>query len=81
MAAPAEYNGIMKVAVGDDTIPATRVLDIQAMSADEPAVVVDGNGQAVWEAATAGNTICFPFGIGIRGLNVTGTGPVYVYLK
>lgn len=81
MAQPTEKDQVIIVAVADDTIPSTRLLFVQAMSAKAASVVTDGAGHTVWEATAAGQSIEFPCGISLRGLNVTGTGPVYVYLK
>lgn len=81
MAQPTEVNGVIKVAVGDDTMPASREIIVQALHAEGAAVVTDAGGNEIWEATAAGQNISFPDGIGMRGLNVTGTGPVFVYLK
>ena len=81
MAQPTEVNGVIKVAVGDDTIPAARQIVVQALWAEGAAVVTDAGGNEIWEATAAGQGIEFPCGIELRGLNVTGTGPVFVYLK
>jgi len=81
MAAPTETGQVIAVATADSTIPSSRGLWIQAMFAKAAAAVTDGAGNTVWEATAAGQHIEFPCGLLLFGLNVTGTGPVYVYLK
>jgi len=62
-------------------VPSTRNLMIQSMYAEAAAEVTDGAGNTVWDAKAAGDTIEFPCGLYVAGLNATGTGPVYVYLR
>lgn len=82
MAAPTEAGQVIQFAVTDDPIPATRRLVIQSMFAVNAAVVTDGGGSnPVWEATAAGQWVNFPAGLPTDGIDVTGTGPVYIYLK
>jgi len=81
MAAPTETGRVILVNTADDTIPATRQIKVQALFAKAAAVVTDGDGNTIWEATAAGQEVSFPCGIFIDGLNITGTGPVFVYTE
>lgn len=80
MAAPTRVGKVIILAVADDTINSSEQLYVQSMFAKAGTVVTDGAGNTVWEATAAGQSITFPNGLRIDGLNATGTGPVYVYL-
>jgi len=81
MAAPTETHQVIELTVAADTIPSTREIKIQSMFAKAAAVVTDGDGENIWEATAAGQWVNFPCGILVKGLNATGTGPVYVYTE
>lgn len=80
MAAPVQTGQVIQVDVADDTIATGRILQIQSIYAKGAATVTNGAGNTVADM-TAGSSIEFPCGLQLNGLNVAGTGPVYVYLK
>lgn len=81
MAQPDEKGQVIHLEVGDDTIPSSRKLIIQSMYAEGTAEVTDGGGNTIWNANAAGDTVEFPCGLYVAGLNATGSGPVYVYIR
>lgn len=80
MAQPTEKGRVIHIATGDDAIPASRFLLIDTVYAEGAGVLTDAAGNEIWEAAGAGPGPSFEGGLPVRGLDLTGTGPMKVYL-
>ena len=80
MSVPTEKGNVIIVAADDDAIATGRKFIMQGVYAKAASVLTDGAGGVVADML-AGASITFPQGLTVNGLNVTGTGPVYVYLR
>jgi len=79
MSVPTEKGKVIRILAADDTIATGRKFIVQGLYAKAASVLTDGAGSVIADMAANAN-VQFPRSITINGLNVTGTGPVYVYL-